>query len=138
MMDAGMRSLADFAGDWQMARSVDDRRGPPARFTGTARFRPDAQGLRVTEEGVMSVDNTQYSASRVFLWRARDDGIVVLFSDGRPFHQFRPAGLVAAAHWCDPDQYDVTYDFTRWPVWTSEWRVRGPRKDYVMRSTYRR
>ena len=43
-----------------------------------------------------------------------------------------------ADHWCDPDTYKVRYDFREWPLWRAEWRVTGPRKDYVMRSVYTR
>jgi len=42
----------------------------------------------------------------------------------------------ACAHWCDPDQYDGQYDFSRWPEWRCIWQVRGPRKDYRMTSLY--
>ena len=64
-------------------------------------------------------------------------GIAVFFADGRAFHRFVPAAdTVEADHWCDPDTYKVRYDFSRWPVWQAEWRVTGPRKDYVMQSVY--
>jgi hypothetical protein len=75
-------------------------------------------------------------AERVYLWRASGAGIEVLFDDGRPFHRIDDSA--EAAHWCDPDQYDVTYEFGRWPKWSSRWRVLGPRKDYVMVSNYSR
>ena len=62
---------------------------------------------------------------------------MVDYADGRPFHEFDPA-RPRAAHWCDPDDYRVRYDFTRWPLWRAEWEVRGPRKDYLMMTDYRR
>ena len=45
-----------------------------------------------------------------------------------------------ALHHCDPDMYNVSYDFTRWSQrkkqWRSVWTVLGPRKDYKMLSSY--
>lgn len=134
----GMIALADFAGMWRLERRIADALGPPGRFSGVARFTRDADGLHLTEEGRLDLGKASFKATRAYLWRADGDAIAVLFADGRAFHRFTPQGAADSAHWCDPDQYDVTYDFTRWPVWTSAWRVRGPRKDYVMQSTYRR
>ncbi len=96
----------------------------------------------MTEEGRLDLGGASFQATRVYLWRADGDGIAVLFEDGRAFHRFTPQGAADSAHWCDPDDYRVSYDFSRWsvnrPIWTAEWRVTGPRKDYVMLSTYRR
>jgi len=33
--------------------------------------------------------------------------------------------------------YHVAYDFSRWPEWQSEWRVKGPRKDAVITSRFK-
>ncbi len=137
-----MIKLADFAGLWMLERRIDDRLGQPGRFSGVARFTRDGDGLRLTEEGRLDLGTASFKATRVYLWQADGDGIAVRFEDGRDFHRFTPKGAANSTHWCDPDQYDVTYDFARMSktatVWTSEWRVTGPRKDYVMRSTYRR
>ena len=130
--------LADFAGLWRLERRIEDRLGQPGRFSGVARFSRDGDGLRLTEEGRLDLGTASFKATRVYLWQADGADIVVRFEDGRDFHRFTPAGAAESAHWCDPDDYRVTYDFARWPIWTSEWRVTGPRKDYVMRSTYRR
>ena len=74
-------------------------------------------------------------ASRVYLWRDTGAGLSVAFEDGRPFHSLAP-GRLEDRHWCDPDTYDVRYDFTRWPDWTQRWRVTGPRKDAVILSRF--
>lgn len=132
-----MRELWDFEGVWQVARSIDDARsGQQGGFDGTARFERDGEGLHYLEQGVMELGGTKFQAERRYLWRTDDAGIAVFFDDGRPFHTINDTST--AAHWCDPDQYDVTYDFDSWPVWTAQWRVQGPRKDYVMVTTYRR
>jgi hypothetical protein len=50
-------------------------------------------------------------AKRRYLW---DEKLNIYFEDGRFLHQVPVLGGVAA-HCCDPDQYDASYDFTDWP-----------------------
>ena len=76
----------------------------------------------------------RFRAERRYLW---GPDLTVCFEDGRFFHQVPPEGG-QAAHWCDPDQYEVSYDFRAWPDWQTRWRVVGPRKDYAMVSWYRK
>lgn len=127
--------LADFEGEWGISRRIFQATGT-AHFTGRAVFLPDGAGLHYHEEGLMHLPGTApMRAERDYLWRQTDDGIAVLFADGRPFHDFR-SDAPEAAHWCDPDDYRVRYSFGLWPEWQAEWRVRGPRKDYRMVSRY--
>ena len=60
-------------------------------------------------------------AERRYLW---DEKLNIYFEDGRFLYQVHALGEVAA-HWCDPDRYDASYDFTDWPKWSCTWRVRG-------------
>lgn len=131
--------LADFAGLWRLEREIDDRlTGAPGRFTGRAEFRPVDGGLAYREEGELTLGVAPgVLAVRTYLWREEGGLIRVDHGDGRPFHSFDPAAP-EARHWCAPDDYRVRYDFSRWPDWQAEWEVRGPRKDYRMRSRYAR
>jgi len=129
--------LWDFEGEWRISRRIEDAlSGQVGQFAGVALFERDVLGLRYSENGVLEIGGASMEAERVYLWRARGDGIDVLFEGGRPFH--RIDGSSEAAHWCDPDQYDVTYGFDCWPAWSARWHVLGPRKDYTMISDYRR
>lgn len=123
------RVLADFIGDWRLSRQICHADGTRATFDGTARW--EADGTYV-ETGTLDMGTARFSAERRYRWT---DDLDVYFDDGRFFHAVPQCGG-DAAHWCDPDQYDVTYDFSRWPEWTARWQVRGPRKDYVMLTTY--
>ena len=126
--------LAAFEGHWQIDRMIEDRRaGQTGRFTGTGLFRPDAGGLIYEERGRLTLGAARFEAERRYFWRVGDGGIDVCFEDGRFFHRIGPK----AVHWCDPDDYHVTYDFGDWPRWQAAWQVTGPRKDYVMTSIYR-
>ncbi|WP_375690996.1 DUF6314 family protein [Pseudooceanicola sp. LIPI14-2-Ac024] len=134
------RQLREFEGSWRFSRRVENATGPDAVMEGTARFTPDGAGLTLHESGEMRLDGQgAFQAERRYLWRAGPGRIVVLFDDGRPFHDFDPDEVAPRAeHACDPDHYRVAYDFARWPDWQAVWQVRGPRKDYVMRTLYRR
>ena len=132
-----MLELWDFEGEWQITRRIEDAlSGQEGQFAGAASFVRDGSGLQYSEKGLLTLGGASMEAERVYLWRALGAGIEVLFDDGRPFHRIDDSA--EAAHWCDPDQYDVTYEFGRWPKWSSRWRVLGPRKDYVMVSNYSR
>jgi hypothetical protein len=133
-------ALGDFEGVWRLERRIIDALGPDAVFTGTARFTRDDAGLVLHEAGRLELTGQGgFQAERRYLWRQAGAMIAVVFADGRDFHWFDPGqGVATADHWCDPDTYRVRYDFAGWPVWQAEWRVTGPRKDYVMHSVYRR
>lgn len=138
-MDKGARTLTDFAGVWTVKRTIEDRLSGAGQFEGRALFAPDDTGLRYEEEGVLTLcTGASMRAERVYLWRMGEGGLIeVLFDDGRPFHRFDPSlGGAGERHYCDPDIYDVVYDFGYWPNWTSTWSVTGPRKSYTLRSDY--
>ena len=132
-------TLGDFEGCWQLTRRIEDRRaGLTGQLTGTAVWRRDGNGLRQEESGMLRYGTgAPMRAERVYLWRAEGGGFAVFFEDGRPFHSWTPASPEARHH-CAPDLYDVTYDLSRWPVFTQVWHVTGPRKDAIITSRYAR
>ena len=125
--------LADFEGGWSVTRDIRDRlAGTHLRFRGQARFEQGAGGLRYSEVGELFLpQGGPLRSQRSFIFREKAAGIDVHFDDGRYFHTVPQTG-VTARHHCDPDIYDVLYDFVSWPDWTTLWTVRGPRKDYEM------
>ena len=138
----GPGGLAAFAGRWTLSRRIEDATGRvTGRLSGSAVFAPADGGLDYTEDGELVLPGQgTFHATRRYLWRDAGAGRVeVLFDDGRPFHALDLSAPVAeASHWCDPDAYAVRLDLSDWPRWRSEWRVRGPRKDYRMVSDYAR
>ncbi|SIO24969.1 hypothetical protein SAMN05444722_1020 [Rhodovulum sp. ES.010] len=133
-----MPELADFIGLWRLSRIIEDARaGHLARFEGQARLSEGAGGLVYAETGALRLPGQPaFTATRRYLWRAGAAGIDIFFEDGRFFHAIRPGTAPKASHDCPPDRYAVAYDFAHWPLWSSRWRVTGPRKDYVMVSRY--
>lgn len=128
------RILTDFTGEWLIERQIEQIGAPAARFTGQAVFVRDGADLAYTEVGVLQIlGQPPMHATRRYRW---DANLNVYFDDGRFFHTV-PSNGGATQHWCDPDQYDVSYDFSAWPHWSSTWKVQGPRKNYRMITQYR-
>lgn len=131
--------LADFAGNWRIARLIDDRAGGrQGALNGTARLTRAGDGLIYTETGVLRFDGQPgIRAQQIHRWTPDGAAIRVDFADGRPFHRLSLAGASHKAHHdCPPDSYLVRYDFATWPDWTTTWTVHGPQKDYTMITRY--
>ena len=129
----------NFLRRWTIERNIFDAlTGQQVVFTGVADISDGADHWLYRESGQLKMGTApSMTAERCYLWRAGEDGVDVYFEDGRFFHRMALAGAAKAAHWCDPDQYDVSYEFTDWPVWRATWAVSGPRKNYTMRSIYK-
>jgi hypothetical protein len=118
-------------------REIRHADGSIVAVTGRAVIAEAAEGWTYVERGRMTLPTGQvFEAERRYLWQPREGAVEIRFDDGRPFHTLPLTGG-QDAHWCDPDQYDVTYDMSDWPRWQAVWRVRGPRKDYKMTTCYR-
>ena len=142
-MTVKIPSLNDFSGEWELTKEIQDYTGQSSgKFSGAARFtNHDDHTALYHEGGTLELTTGQsMRAERRYRWLQESNGkVAVLFEDGRPFHlvdlnESSPSGH----HFCDPDTYQVEYDFSDWPNWKSTWRVTGPRKDYIMHSEFRR
>jgi hypothetical protein len=135
-----MRSLSNFIGTWTISREIDDLRAKSqAQLHGTCVFERSANGDVIQfEQGQIIMPGMAHpiAAERRYIWRAHETHIGVYFADGRFFHSIDPSiDHPEAGHDCDPDRYDVRYDFSACSgatsSFTSRWQVSGPRKDYV-------
>ena len=142
-MTVKLPSLQDFLGEWEIIKLIQDNKGQSSgNFSGLAQFKnQDDRTALYHEIGTLKLNSGQsLMAERRYRWLQESNGqVAVQFEGGRPFHlvdlnESRPSGH----HFCDPDSYQVEYDFSDWPNWKSIWRVTGPRKDYVMHSEFRR
>ena len=119
--------------------------GVIGEFWGECVFVPDGAhesgGLTCREQGVLRFRGADYHSGRVSLWRFPGQGrIEVRYEDNRPFHDFT-AEEPEATHLCGEDDYRVSYEFGPegdTGTWFSRWDVKGPAKDYVMTTRYRR
>ena len=139
-MQIAMHPKERFAGRWLLYRHVFDLDSQwLGRFEGHADLEPTDDGLSYFEVGKLQFGGlTAIDATRRYYWHFPSEGRVdVTFEDGSAFHHFDPdQSRSEASHFCDPDTYEVTYDFSGWPVWRVEWRVEGPLKDYRLVSVY--
>lgn len=130
-----------FEGDWRLTKRIADARTGTGVFEGRATFTRQGDALTYLELGVLTPPGTDVGleAERRYSWREENGWIAISFEDGRAFHAF-PQGVVdpEATHLCDPDRYEVEYDFAGWPDWQVVWTVTGPRKDYRMTARYAR
>ena len=120
-----------------MHRRISHGDGTVAALIGLCVFRPEGDGLRQTEGGLLDMDGRSFDARQDYLWRP---GPEVRFADGRPFHNVGQGRRPEAEHRCGGDLYQVSYDLVAIGAgrWATYWRVRGPRKRYTMRTTYER
>lgn len=129
------RVLADFEGTWQLDREIVQANDTRAVFNGTAVWCTCTEGLIYHEIGQLKMPQAlPMQAERRYAWWP---DLEVHFEDGRFFHKV-PANGGEATHWCDPDTYKASYDFTDWPRFTVVWKVSGPKKSYLMKSRYQR
>lgn len=133
----GLGSLSALEGRWRLTRDIVHSDGSENRFSGEAHFYRSAQRLIQDEAGTLFVGTQQIRATRRYIWTESDGRLDVFFDDMRPFHTV-VLGVARhqTVHLCDPDRYEVHYDFTDWPQWHARWHVEGPRKDYVMTTCY--
>lgn len=130
----GSTLRAYLTGEWRIERVITDLKGPDGAFAGFARFEAGgADALDYVEEGTLSLPDTAMKATRRYRWLIPAALTAeVYFDDGRFFHSIRvQAGQAQTRHFCAPDTYSVAYAFTGKDRWTQQWRVSGPRKDYI-------
>jgi hypothetical protein len=131
--------LNDFAGSWQLSRTIMQSGGDTFLFTGKAIFSWHGSDMHYKESGLVRAPNgSTMPAERTYIWQQGErNSFHVLFDDKRYFHTFSATNL-NAEHLCGEDHYVVNYAFNQWPIWTSTWQVKGPRKNYELCSCYQR
>lgn len=135
---AGPTSLWSLVGVWSLEREIRHGDGRNDRFVGECKFTRSGPQLLHDETGWLETAEGRFQGARRYVWKEAKGRLDVHFADMRPFHSI-PLGAARpeTVHLCPPDRYQVAYDFSAWPVWSSVWTVEGPRKDYVMTSWFR-
>jgi hypothetical protein len=126
-------------GRWRVERTLHDARLGDGTFTGTAAFAVDEGGLDWLEAGRLALGGYEGPARRRLRVAREDDGWMVRFDDGRPFHPLvLQRGGCAVAHPCGEDSYAGEYVVLGPDAFDVAWSVRGPAKDQRITSRYRR
>ena len=109
------------------------------RLVGTASFAPSPEGLLYQEDGVLVGGGFRSPASQSYRFLTEGPRASVRFRDGRLFHELDLAcGAAHVRHACAPDMYRGRYRVRGANLWTSAWRVDGPRKQLLIVTRYRR
>lgn len=139
----------ELIGTWRFERAIRDHSaGLDYRAEGEADFTQLADGrIQWREHGALAWNGGSTPVEKtLFLVRPSENDDrspcparvwTVTFDDGRPFH---PWTAGAISHWCSPDNYsgEISEPGEATDAWSITWTVEGPRKDYTMRTTYRR
>jgi hypothetical protein len=134
-----VRLHALLAGRWTVERTLEDAALGAGTFTGEAVFGPEGDGLLWREEGRLRLGAYDGPAARTLRIVPDGSGWLVRFADGRPFHPLDlREGACAVAHPCGEDRYEGVYRVIGPDELDIRWRVRGPAKDGVIASRYRR
>lgn len=127
-------SIDDFVRcDWHVQKRIVEV-GATHHFDGQLNFVPRGNGYMACETGqIRLATGAILQSQQTYLWNRHENGVAIKFSDGRAFHIMDLRETIPQAdHWCEPDMYQVRYDFTNWPNWQCHWHVKGPRKAYEM------
>ncbi|MGP3771078.1 DUF6314 family protein [Streptomyces sp. SDT5-1] len=136
-------ALAFLAGRWRVERTVrdlaDDLTGT---FTGTTDFTAEGEGLLHVESGTFEWRGTARPAERTLRYLPSPEvpgAAVVHFADGRFFHGLDlRSGHHVADHPCSADLYRGEFSAYDPDRWRTVWRVKGPAKDLLLTTDYRR
>ncbi|ADU34628.1 DUF6314 family protein [Variovorax paradoxus] len=130
-------------GVWDLDRVIEGK----ATMAGTARFvRLDAGQLKYREEGRIQLPNGQaFDGHREYVFERSPKGFSVFFAEVPP-RLFHDIAIVregdelvgSAGHLCVADQYDSVYRFRADGSFVIEHLVKGPRKDYLSRTVFKR
>jgi hypothetical protein len=130
-------------GTWDLVRTIENQ----ATMTGIAVFAPQlGTMLKYREDGrIRLADGKEFSAHREYRFERDSGGFAVYFEEEPPrlFHRIRivrDANALAgsATHLCAPDIYDSSYRFLVDGSFTIQHAVRGPRKEYVSTTVFKR
>jgi Family of unknown function (DUF6314) len=142
--DDASQVMTRLAGAWSFDRVIEGQ----GSMKGLATFAPlDAECLAYREQGRLKLQNgIELEAEREYIFRKRDRGFEVFFKETPPrlFHAIELAasddGALngSAGHLCNLDHYQSTYTFRGDGGFVVRHIVSGPRKDYVMITTYMR
>lgn len=133
----GPGSLWALAGVWSLRREIRHNDGRIDHLTGQCTFTRSGPQLLQEETGWLETKAGRFQASRRYVWKEAGRQLEVFFEDMRPFHSVQlGVARPETVHLCPPDRYEVAYDFSTWPNWSTVWIVEGPRKGYRMESHF--
>jgi hypothetical protein len=130
-------------GAWDLDRTIEGK----ATMVGVAGFaRLETGQLKYREDGRIHLpDGQAFDGHREYVYERSPDGFSVFFAE-TPLRRFHDIAIVregdalvgVAGHLCAADQYDSVYRFLADGTFVIEHLVKGPRKDYLSRTVFKR
>ncbi|NIA67525.1 hypothetical protein HBA54_02875 [Pelagibius litoralis] len=120
---------------------MEDRlRNETGELLGEGRFVARDQGLDYNEEGMLTLGAHRGATHQAYRYDFPVPGrATVHFTDGRFFHDLNLAdGIWTCKHRCGEDDYGGEFRALGANAWRVVWCVKGPRKDLLLDSLYRR
>lgn len=134
--------LTFLAGHWRVERTVRDLAADATgTFAGTTGFTAEGDGLLHFESGTFEWHGVTRPAERTLRYLPGEEAgtAVVRFADGRFFHDLDlRTGHHVADHPCSADLYRGEFSVYDAERWRTVWRVKGPAKDLLLTTDYRR
>ncbi|MEZ5920728.1 MAG: DUF6314 family protein [Parvularculaceae bacterium] len=135
-----------FNGEWKMTRVIRDYLGArEGDAKGVAIFSraETPQTLHCRENMLVDYGGRRWPAEQELHWRFLNAWPELYFADGRFFcamHLERNAEYWRAdlVHECGEDFYKGEIEIANENFWRLVWRVKGPRKDYALETTFER
>jgi hypothetical protein len=126
-------------GTWRVERELEDAGLGRGRFSGRAEFARDGAELRWVEAGRMTIGAYDGPARRELRVACDEDGWVVRFGDGRPFHRLDLRdGRAELEHPCGDDRYRGELVVRGPDAFAVTWTVIGPGKTQRLSARYER
>jgi hypothetical protein len=131
-------------GNWTFQRTVSGE----ARAEGTASFTRNWNTLNYYESGVLHrfEDKKSFHVYQTYSYRLRNDLISVYFSNKQLFHplHFDPPNpttfpfIARGTHHCEPDTYEMLYQFDNLNQFRVTCAVKGPHKNYEIYTVFQK
>lgn len=135
--------VAQLQGNWTLHRRADGS----VLMDGAASFADAGDGHFIYRERGHAVmaDGQSFQAERSYIYKNSNDGFSVFFAEKQPrlFHDIvlrKTAGTLTgdARHPCGDDLYLSRYEFLSDGTFTIRHDVSGPRKRYILETSYAR
>jgi hypothetical protein len=128
-------------GKWNFGRQMSGQ----GCMSGSASFVQTAPGgLSYQESGLHQLAQGEtVGFYQQYFYRHEGEDLIVRFADNRPFHAlefYRASGVLHADahHLCGADTYKGRYIFHDSDRFSLIWDVRGPKKNYIIETEYKR
>lgn len=141
--DLGQKVLQQLVGEWELSREMPGE----SKAFGTASFTPNVDSLLYHEDVVFCDADLQLVAYQKYEYRLGKSGIDIYFvlgeNAGKRFMSLHiengTSGMRARdLHVCKDDEYTGIFEFRNPDCFVTRYDVKGPRKDYTIRTEYRR